>query len=593
MNVLVIFPLRDGQTGPAIVKAFENLGADVTACDTNTEGDLISLLNVGTLYDLIVCGRELELVPIIDDIRKQAGDTPVVVINPDVRDDIHEFKKLLPLFRRASALYTVGYGNVKQYRAEGINAFWLPQGLQDEVYTKLYSPTLDETNKFRADVSFIGHDSRRGLHKNRSSILDAIEKMGVSFKCWGCRGGEEVWDHKHNLAVTMSDINIAHSGWSNISRYWSVRAYKIMGAGGFVLANYHRDMEEWLPITGPEKILDFYRDENELVTKIRYYLDHPQLRTEIARRGHIWAQANTYTQRMQDVTTHTSSPQFFFHHYTDVRECNTPVPDPRDVMTQPPGKQVVATITTKSCVKATQRLIKSLQLARCQRDIHVFTTESDFDLVAVELAQPGVTIRRGNEWYNVYEPDTIRNKDARYMKPTLFDMFNENDTVVFVDGADTLVFDNLDELFDNLNENVLLFTEAERKGTSIPPGFLELFPHTTTGIHRFNSGVWGFKKCVEAQGLFSLWKAFSAWSMRIGHGDQLALVMALNTAGTAQFGLADKTYNWLPAFGEFSVLNSPVTADGTPIKILHGAGGAISTEAYETAKALIDKGVPV
>jgi hypothetical protein len=118
----------------------------------------------------------------------------------------------------------VGLGNVEGYRGEGINAFWLPQGLQNE----LYHPVVvsdEQKSRYACDVAFIGRDRRRGLHAGRSEVLDWVEKMdGVEHKWWGCRDQQELWGEELCAAAVCSKINLAHSGWPQISHYWLERA---------------------------------------------------------------------------------------------------------------------------------------------------------------------------------------------------------------------------------------------------------------------------------------------------------------------------------------------------------------------------------
>jgi len=70
-KVLVLFPLKDGQTGPAFVKAFQDCGIQVSAFDTNVETEA-TILKVVKEFDgqLIFMGREPILATLIEEIRK-------------------------------------------------------------------------------------------------------------------------------------------------------------------------------------------------------------------------------------------------------------------------------------------------------------------------------------------------------------------------------------------------------------------------------------------------------------------------------------------------------------------------------------------
>ena len=62
-----------------------------------------------------------------------------------------------------------------------------------------------------------------------------------------------------------------------------LRLWDILGAGGFVLTNYQSEIPEYFEVG---KDLDIVASEEELVEKIRYYLEHEEEREEIARNGY-------------------------------------------------------------------------------------------------------------------------------------------------------------------------------------------------------------------------------------------------------------------------------------------------------------------
>lgn len=62
-----------------------------------------------------------------------------------------------------------------------------------------------------------------------------------------------------------------------------LRLWDILGAGGFVLTNYQSEIPEYFEVG---KDLDIYASEDELIDKIKYYLEHEEERKEIARNGY-------------------------------------------------------------------------------------------------------------------------------------------------------------------------------------------------------------------------------------------------------------------------------------------------------------------
>ena len=57
----------------------------------------------------------------------------------------------------------------------------------------------------------------------------------------------------------------------------------IMGAGGFLLTNFQADL---LNFFIPDEDFVYYEDENDLIRKIDYYLEHDEKRQQIAQNGH-------------------------------------------------------------------------------------------------------------------------------------------------------------------------------------------------------------------------------------------------------------------------------------------------------------------
>lgn len=571
-QVLVLFPLKDWQTGLAISKAFAKLGREVTAADP-VDDPQAALAAIDIFEgELIFCGRELSLAQWIEDIRVKHPDATVASWNVDARDDIRDFEALFPLFRRSSVFYTVAFGNVDQYRAEGINAFWLPQGLQEDTYKPPESLSQQDIDKYACEVSFIGHDYRRGLHAGRTEVLDAIEKSGLDYRFWGCRGSEEIWNEEVNKAAALSQINLAHSGWPELSRYMSVRAYKLMAAGGFVLANWHRDMDKWIPCKGPTKALDYYKTPDECLEKIRYYLEHPEDRKAIAQRGMEWAASNTYTERMQNVLDHVEGGKYYFHHYVDTKDCHRSVDEMRTAgSVEATGKCYVATVATMSCLAGVRSLAASIKGSGHTFPLRIYTDQESLAEMEKHLnVEAEVELRLGDEWYKEFLPQPIRNRDARYLKPWLINDFEEGDRVLFIDGADAVVYGDIEDIFEQLDQCPVILTPAEQdRETTLCPGFSTLFK--TNGIQRYNSGVWAFRKCAEADAFFNLWKAFCGWSLHIGHGDQLALMKAASQ--TEKFGVVGREWNWLPDYGEPRWLDDkPFTPEGGAIRILHQAG---------------------
>ena len=97
--------------------------------------------------------------------------------------------------------------------------------------------------------------------------------------------------HYRGLAQTTRDMpKIFHLSKINLNftskpirTGLPLRLWDILGAGGFVLTNYQSEIPEYFEVG---KDLEVYTSEEDLIEKIRYYLEHEEERKEIAQNGY-------------------------------------------------------------------------------------------------------------------------------------------------------------------------------------------------------------------------------------------------------------------------------------------------------------------
>ena len=100
------------------------------------------------------------------------------------------------------------------------------------------------------------------------------------------------------LVFSRSRINLNIS-LRSIKSGIPLRAFDIMGSGGFLLSNYQADfMDDFVP--GED--FDFYESKEDLLRKLEYYLNHEDERAAIAKHGHDKvAAAHTYRHRVSEM----------------------------------------------------------------------------------------------------------------------------------------------------------------------------------------------------------------------------------------------------------------------------------------------------
>ena len=286
MRVLLLFPMQDLQTGPAIKYAFEKLGHEVGAVDAKLWPT--TSYKLATLFkpDLVFCSRTYQLTEQIEQIKRKFKDTTICMWNVDTRDTLQAWEYLFPLVKLCDYHFVVDTHLLSEWKELNPSTFWLPQGLQNEVYHKPDRISKSDILKYECDVSFAG--MRGGFHAWREPYLQAIEKMGVNFKYW-----QGIYGEDHNKMVACSKINLSIS---YVNEYAvSVRDYKIMGAGGFLLELYRDGLFKIFPMD----TIATFKTLADISDLIDACLKASLTREKIAENGHDWVHKNsTYTHRI-------------------------------------------------------------------------------------------------------------------------------------------------------------------------------------------------------------------------------------------------------------------------------------------------------
>ena len=100
------------------------------------------------------------------------------------------------------------------------------------------------------------------------------------------------------LVFKQSKINLNIS-LRSIRSGIPLRAFDILGSGGFLLSNFQADfLDDFLP--GED--FDYYESKEDLLAKLQYYLNHEDERAAIAKNGHDKVAANhTFRHRVREM----------------------------------------------------------------------------------------------------------------------------------------------------------------------------------------------------------------------------------------------------------------------------------------------------
>ena len=285
-NILLCYPFEDGQTGVAIENAFKNLGYDVVAVDAQLQaGDLYTTCERhGGKFELCLASRTLELFEEVQQIKIDYPHIKTAIWNTDVRGTLQEWGGLMQFVMSVDYYFVVANGVVDRWKALNQNTYWLPQGIQEERYHRI------ENVPKKYDVGFIGSVTP-GIHTERTELLaELLYAEDIDFHWY-----QGVWDEEHNRAVEECRINLACSAYPEIDTCFSVRNWKIIGAGGILLERHHPGIKKFF-----NNRVQTYNDARDCTRKCTQILGDYTRYDKRAKELYEWAiESQTYTHRIK------------------------------------------------------------------------------------------------------------------------------------------------------------------------------------------------------------------------------------------------------------------------------------------------------
>ncbi len=210
----------------------------------------------------------------------------------------------LPGLSRAADLCCVqsrGMLESREFRRAGIRgARWLMEGFTPSCFT-CGEMTAQERREYGCEVVTIGTLDRHPGYLRRLHALNRLIREGFRVKWWGRKlsfrrnrlrdylspaarayGGRKVWGQTYARACRGARIFLAIPRHPERPGGLSNRAFWVTGLGTFYLSLYREGIENIFEV-GREIVV--FHDEDEMVQKARYYLEHREEREQIARAG--------------------------------------------------------------------------------------------------------------------------------------------------------------------------------------------------------------------------------------------------------------------------------------------------------------------
>jgi spore maturation protein CgeB len=238
-------------------------------------------------------------------------------LQPDCRiigyspDDMHarhnqsrRFLEQLPLYD----LYvtTKSYG-VRELRALGCPKVEFVGNAFDPQIHRPMELTAEDHRKYDSEVGFIG-----SYEPDRAECLGFLADCGVKLRIIGNYWDRwpiarplikmdigEVVGQEYAKAICSTKINLCFLRKINRDLQ-TTRSIEIPACGAFMLAER---TDEHLALFEEGKEAEFFSSNQELLDKVRYYLEHPQQRERIAAAGlhRCFASGYRYQDRMQQI----------------------------------------------------------------------------------------------------------------------------------------------------------------------------------------------------------------------------------------------------------------------------------------------------
>jgi spore maturation protein CgeB len=191
---------------------------------------------------------------------------------------------------------------------------FVPFGYHPGVHFPELPATPGEKQRFVCDVAFIG-----AADGDRLDIVRALSKVpNLKLSLYGgfwekvpearnCARGI-VLGRDYRLAISGAKIVIGLVRRANRDGH-AMRTFEVPACRGFMLAER---TGEHLDFFREKEHVDFFGSPNELVEKVRYYLDRPDERTRIANAGYeaVTSGQNTYEDRLRQIMSISGELRF-------------------------------------------------------------------------------------------------------------------------------------------------------------------------------------------------------------------------------------------------------------------------------------------
>ena len=223
----------------------------------------------------------------------------VVTINW-ATDDSWKYNEFTRLNARYFDMVASTYDKVKILsEKDGIDNIKLTQWAANPY--ELTSPL--PANKCKYDVTFVG-----SAYGKRPAVIEKLKKYGINVECFGYgwpNGPVDAEDISKIVRESIISLNFADSSIrikgiipTRVQQI-KARTFEVPGAGGFLLTENVEYLDKYYL---PGKEIEVYKNFDELIEKIKYYIENLEIRDQIAQAGYERTKAeHTYDKRFEEI----------------------------------------------------------------------------------------------------------------------------------------------------------------------------------------------------------------------------------------------------------------------------------------------------
>ena len=317
MRILYVGSLWEGSTSLQRMQAIEKLGYAVVPVNTSSEAAIRKGKNIlyrikrklfgpsdlaGVNKQILSCisKRDIDLVWIDKGVTvnpetlrtAQKGNIITVGYSPD---DMLNPQNQSGCFIKSLPFYDI-YLTTKSYNVEELKKLGCPEvrfiaNAFCPAIHHIYEISPEEKIKYGSDVGFIGC-----FEQERAKALLFLAENGIRVRVWGYGRwnklknihpnlkieNKPLWAKEYAKVLSVFKINLCFLRKVNRDLQ-TTRSVEIPACGGFMLAER---TNEHLELFEEKKEAEYFSDNEELLRKVKYYLEHDEERELIAKAGH-------------------------------------------------------------------------------------------------------------------------------------------------------------------------------------------------------------------------------------------------------------------------------------------------------------------